>query len=68
MFNGAEVVFRRVLVPLSGQYEEMLLRDAWIVQQQMHASLPEKHRPNVMARAAQIFLTPDLPKKDTKKS
>ena len=65
MFNGAEVVFRRVLVPLSGQYEQMLLRDAWIVRQQMHASIPEKHKANALARAAAIFLTAETSKKES---
>ena len=32
MFRGAESVFRNVLVPLTGQYENMLLRDALLVQ------------------------------------
>lgn len=55
MFGGADAVFRRVLVPLSGQYENMLLRDAYLVRRGMEASIPEKHHEKVFRRAAQIF-------------
>lgn len=59
MFNGADVVFRRILVPLSGQYEEMLVRDAWIVRQGIAKTIPDKHRGKVMTRAASLFLAKD---------
>jgi hypothetical protein len=38
MFDGANVVFRRVLVPLCGQYEEMLLHDAFLVRKGVHTT------------------------------
>ena len=57
MFNGADTVFRRVLVPLSGQYKHMLLRDAYLVRKGMEASLPEKCRERVFQKAANIFAT-----------
>jgi hypothetical protein len=63
MFNGAEVVFRRVLVPLSGQYEQMLLRDAWMVRSQMVSSIPEKQRAGVLVKAAALFIGQDQSKK-----
>lgn len=56
MFQGADVVFRRVLVPLSGQYENMLLHDAYLVKLGMEDSLPNKEHDRVMAKAAQLFL------------
>jgi hypothetical protein len=68
MFNGAEAVFRRVLVPLSGQYEHMLLRDVWLVRQQIVASIPNKNRANVLSRAAAVFLQVNQPENAKKES
>jgi TB2/DP1, HVA22 family len=59
MFNGSEVVFRRVLVPLSGQYENMLLRDAYLVKAGMVKAIPTQHRDRVLEKAAHIFLKGD---------
>lgn len=56
MFNGSEVIFRRVLVPLSGQYENMLLHDAYKVKQSMVQAIPAEHRERVMEKTAHIFL------------
>lgn len=56
MFQGADVIFRRVLVPLSGQYENLLLHDAYLVKLGMEDSLPSKEHDRVMAKAAQLFL------------
>lgn len=56
MFNGAETVFRRVLVPLSGQYENMLLRDVHMVQLEMEKLIPEKSRGVTLQKASDIFL------------
>mmetsp|Transcript_18776 Transcript_18776/g.24184 ORF Transcript_18776/g.24184 Transcript_18776/m.24184 type:complete len:337 (-) Transcript_18776:197-1207(-) len=56
MFKGADVVFRRVLVPLSGQYENMLLHDAFMVKLGMENVIPAKHHERVMSRAADLFL------------
>lgn len=55
MFNGAETVFRKVLVPLSGQYENMLLRDVHKVQLEMEKLIPAKSRSSVLQKAADIF-------------
>ena len=55
MFNGADVVFRRVLVPLSGQYENLLLHDAYVVKRDMEAKLPRSHRERVLNKAAELF-------------
>jgi hypothetical protein len=55
MFNGANVVFRRVLVPLSGQYENMLLHDAYLVRKDMEKSIPNKYHDRVFKKAAEVF-------------
>jgi hypothetical protein len=55
MFRGADVVFRRVLVPLSGQYETLLLYDTYMLRLDLENSIPEKHRERVLAKAADVF-------------
>jgi hypothetical protein len=56
MFRGAEAVFRNVLVPLTGQYENMLLRDTLMVRREMERTIPTKNIKNVRVRAAELFL------------
>lgn len=56
MFNGAEVIFRRVLVPLSGQYENLLLHDAHVVKAGMVKSIKSEHHQRVFEKTAHIFL------------
>lgn len=56
MFNGANVVFRRILVPLSGQYENMLLRDAYLVRRGMESQIPQNVQDKVFKKAANVFL------------
>mmetsp|Transcript_117294 Transcript_117294/g.175154 ORF Transcript_117294/g.175154 Transcript_117294/m.175154 type:complete len:336 (+) Transcript_117294:169-1176(+) len=58
MFDGANVVFRRVLVPLSGQYENMLIRDAYLVRKGMEASIPAEYHGSVFQKAADVFVAP----------
>jgi len=56
MFKGADVVFRNVLVPLSGQYEHMLLRDVNLIKRDMMEKIPHStKRDAVFANAANIF-------------
>lgn len=55
MFRGAEVIFRQVLVPLSGQYETMLMYDAYMVRLDLEKSIPETQRARVLAKAAEVF-------------
>lgn len=57
MFKGADAVFRNVLVPLSGQHENMLLRDAQIVRQEMERKIPKRMRAKALSKAASIFAT-----------
>eukprot|EP00547_Thalassionema_nitzschioides_P007795 CAMPEP_0194222776 /NCGR_PEP_ID=MMETSP0156-20130528/33740_1 /TAXON_ID=33649 /ORGANISM="Thalassionema nitzschioides, Strain L26-B" /LENGTH=359 /DNA_ID=CAMNT_0038953703 /DNA_START=63 /DNA_END=1142 /DNA_ORIENTATION=+ len=56
MFQGANVVFRRVLVPLTGQYEAMLLRDTLMLKREMEASIPKNLVEAVKTKAAQVLL------------
>jgi hypothetical protein len=65
MFSGAEVVFRRVLVPLSGQYEELMMRDTWLVRREIASKIPAKDHPAVFARAAAVFIQRDKGSKKT---
>lgn len=69
MFRGAEAIFRKVLVPLSGQYESMLLRDAYLVRKQMESNIPDEFRKEVFAKAAKVFTDEPTtgPIDDTKK-
>ena len=65
MFNGADAVFRQVLVPLSGQYENMLLHDAYLVRKGMEASIPQEYQDNVFKKAADVFVTPPTKNKNS---
>ena len=65
MFSGAEIVFRRVLVPLSGQYEELMMRDTWLVRREIVSKIPDKDHPAVLARAAAVFVQGDKGSKKT---
>ena len=56
MFKGAEIVFRRVLVPLSGQYENMLLRDTYLVRLDMAKKIPSAKQRDIFSKAADVFL------------
>jgi len=56
MFNGADVFFRNILVPLSGQQEEMYLRDVEMMRLEMQKAIPAKVQDAVFAKAADVFL------------
>jgi len=55
MFQGAEDVFRRVLVPLSGQYENLMLFDAYLVKLGVEESIPSDKQDQVLSKVADIF-------------
>lgn len=59
LFDGADVVFRQILVPLSGQYENLLLRDIWLIKQDMILKMPEKKQKSMLARASAVFTQSD---------
>ncbi|KAI2492696.1 hypothetical protein MHU86_21844 [Fragilaria crotonensis] len=56
MFRGAESVFRNVLVPLTGQYENMLLRDALLVRREMERCVKKGRIRDLRAKVAEMFL------------
>jgi len=60
MFDGASVVFRRLLVPLTGQYENMLLHDAYLVRKNMEKTIPAANHARVFQKAADVFASPKL--------
>lgn len=55
MFNGADQVFRRVLVPLFNLRREMIKRDARMLMTEVTRKLPESHRASFSAELATIF-------------
>jgi len=56
MFNGADVIFRNILVPLSGQQEQMYLRDVEIMRLEMLDVIPPNVQGKVFAKAAAVFV------------
>lgn len=55
IFKGADVVFRQIIVPITGQYENMHLKDIHLMKVQMLKNIPKESRSAVMAKAAAIF-------------
>ena len=58
IFGGSDIVFRRILVPLTGQYENLLLHDAYVVRKRMEKSIPPDQHDRVFKRAADVFIAP----------
>ena len=59
LFRGADVIFRSILVPLSGQYESLLLKDAHVVHKAMLKAIPEgPQREKLLEKTAQLFQKP----------
>ena len=56
MFNGADVVFRNVLVPIAGQREALLLKDAKQLAKTMVKQLPASRHGEAGEAVAQAFL------------
>ena len=56
MFNGADVVFRNVLVPLAGQREALLLKDAKTLAKNMVKQLPASRHGEAGEAIAEAFL------------
>jgi len=55
MFQGAESIFRNIIVPVSGQYEAMFLRDILIVKSAMVKKIPAAKRERAFEKAAALF-------------
>ena len=56
MFNGADVVFRNALVPLAGQREALLLKDAKMLAKTMCRQLPASRHGEAREAIAEAFL------------
>jgi hypothetical protein len=56
LFNGADVVFRNVLVPLAGQREALLLKDARSLAKTMCKQLPASRHGEAGEAIAEAFL------------
>ena len=56
MFNGADVVFRNVLVPIAGQREALLLKDAKTLAKSMIKQLPASRHGEAGEAIAEAFL------------
>lgn len=56
MFDGSTLVFREVLVPLLGQQELLLLRDARGLANQLFKALPVERQEEARQKAAKAFL------------
>ena len=56
MFNGADVIFRNVLVPIAGQREALLLKDARMLANTMVKQLPASRHGEAGEAVAQAFL------------
>ena len=56
MFNGADVIFRNVLVPIAGQREALLLKDAKTLAKNMVKQLPASRHGEAGEAIAEAFL------------
>lgn len=56
LFRGAEEVYRKILVPLTGQQEMLLLRDAENVKKQLMKDVPVEHQARIRKSIAESFL------------
>ena len=56
MFNGADVVFRNILVPIAGQREALLLKDAKMLAKSMVKQLPASRHGEAGEAIAEAFL------------
>merc|ERR1712113_815171 len=55
LFNGAENVFRSILVPLAGLQEMLLQRDAEVLKQSMIEQIPESRRNAFFEQVSKSF-------------
>lgn len=57
LFRGADVVFRKVLVPLAGQRDQLLLRDAHVLHKEMVRQVPAERIDSVRAATIAAFMS-----------
>ena len=55
VFNGAEKVFRNVLVPLARQHEMLIYRDACIIKKEMMKKVPKGNNKSMRKKIAALF-------------
>jgi receptor expression-enhancing protein 5/6 len=55
LFRGAEEVFRKVLVPLAGQRDQLLIRDAHVLHKEMIRQVPAERIESVRAASIAAF-------------
>lgn len=56
LFRGADVVFRRILVPLTGHQKELMLHDAWKVRVSIEKAISDAAmKGEVLAKVADMF-------------
>ena len=59
MFEGADKAFRKILVPLAGLQEMLLLRDAIKIKKDMLKNLPEHRAKSVRKAIAKFYVDDD---------
>jgi hypothetical protein len=55
LFRGADVVFRSVLVPLAGQRDQLLIRDAHVLHKEMIRQVPSERLDSVRTATIAAF-------------
>jgi len=59
MFDGSMKVFRKVLVPLLGQQELLIIRDAHVLAAELFKKIPVDRQDHARQQAAKAFLNTD---------
>lgn len=67
IFNGSEKFFRNVLVPLAGQQEMLMLKDAFKIQRDILKRIPENRHEALSKKISDIFSGKGGDKKKKKK-
>jgi len=65
LFNGAEKVFRHILVPIAGLHEMLIKRDAYQIKMETLAKIPEERRALVLKEIADKFMEEETVKGKT---
>lgn len=57
LFNGAEKVFRHILVPLAGLQEMLIRKDAEMIKEEVMRAIPEERREMILREIGESYLT-----------
>ena len=60
LFRGADEVFRNILVPIAGQRDQLLIRDAHILHKEMVRQVPAERIDSVRAATIAAFMSTAL--------